>query len=307
MALIYSLLRLRLLFQPQRGNGETKRDRQSNSEIIIVSPFQVFRLRAKIHHTASSLSAEVPSNSLAKVSPYRWKAVTRHRNPTSCQDKIREGRLVDGHNLFLLFKLNCAGLDCALLWEMEILAGKARGAWRGVGRVAILSLLLTSCAKMQPRDVSGTGSRLEPEKYFAGHTRSWGVVEDRFGKVRRQFTGDLQGENREGVLHLEQSFKFSDGKTQQRSWRIRRLNEHQYEGTCDQVVGIVRGEANGNELRMKYTLAVPVGRRTTNLRFIQRMWLQDEDVLFNRVANRKFGLRLGTISEFFQKVPAAEP
>lgn len=165
----------------------------------------------------------------------------------------------------------------------------------------LLCSLLTGCAGTQFRAVPMSGHRFDPEKYFEGRTQSWGVIEDRFGNVRRQFTAKLVGKRQGPVLHLDQTFTFADGETQRRVWRIRRLDEHRLEGTASDVVGVARGELHRNVLVWNYTLAVPLGRGKTNIRFTQHMLLQDDGVLFNRVKFSKFGVRLGRVSEFFQK------
>ncbi len=168
----------------------------------------------------------------------------------------------------------------------------------------LLALGLVGCAGMQPRDFAGREPRFEPEKYFAGRTRSWGVIEPRFGGAQRQFTAVADGQLSGNGLHLDQRFTFADGKTQRRIWTIRRLDDHRYEGTAADVRGVAHGEAYGNAFQWKYTLAIPTGSTTVDVDFSQWMLLQPRGLMLNRARYSKFGLRLGTVSEFFQKVSA---
>ncbi|MCU0972016.1 MAG: DUF3833 domain-containing protein, partial [Gammaproteobacteria bacterium] len=83
---------------------------------------------------------------------------------------------------------------------------------------------------MRPEDYAGTEPRLVLEDYFLGKTRAWGIFQDRSGKLRRQFTVDIDGRLQDGELVLTEDFVYADGERSQRVWRIRRLDEHRYEG-----------------------------------------------------------------------------
>ncbi len=170
---------------------------------------------------------------------------------------------------------------------------------------AALAFISVGCAGLQPQQFAGREPRFEPEKYFAGRTRSWGVIEPRFFGAKREFTAAADGQLRGNELRLDQRFTFADGKTQRRVWTIRRLDEHRYEGTADDVRGVARGEAYGNALRWEYTLAVPVGGTTVDMNFSQWMLLQPRNLIMNRVRISKYGITVGTVSEFFQKLPAS--
>lgn len=166
----------------------------------------------------------------------------------------------------------------------------------------VICILLGGCAGAPRPHATKTRSAFRPEKFFEGETRSWGVVEDRFGTVRRGFTARATGRLRQSTLQLDQRFLFSDGKTERRVWTINRLAAGRYEGTAADVVGVADGVVVGNALHWNYTLAVPVGRATVGVHFKQRMLLQDGDVVVNRVRFSKFGVRLGSVNEFFQKI-----
>ena len=100
---------------------------------------------------------------------------------------------------------------------------------------------------------------------------------------------------------LEEDFTWSDGATERRVWTFRKIDEHTYSGTAGDVVGEARGEAFGNALRWRYTLALPWNDGTINVALDDWMWLVQDDVLINRSEIRKFGLRVGEVTIFFQK------
>jgi hypothetical protein len=62
------------------------------------------------------------------------------------------------------------------------------------GLVSALSLiLLNACGTMNVEEFKDGKPSLVLEEYFAGKTRAWGLFEDRFGKVQRQFVVDIDG------------------------------------------------------------------------------------------------------------------
>jgi hypothetical protein len=165
---------------------------------------------------------------------------------------------------------------------------------------------LAACAGPRARDFAGKGPTLDPKAYFSGHIRSWGMVEGRSGKVSDQFSTHMHGvPNRNGLL-LVQDFTFASGRKEHRVWDIRVVDAHHFEGHANDSVGIAHGEAWGNAFEWNYTLAVPVKGHPVKVDFRQIMLLQPDGVLLNRVQYRKFGLRLGSVTESFRKVGASD-
>lgn len=177
--------------------------------------------------------------------------------------------------------------------------------------LAVLGLASGSCAASspQPPDSVRKEPPLELEKYLAGHTRSWGIIEDRFGKSRDQFTVDLHGWRQGQAFHLDQQFTYASGKTQRRIWEIHRLSATEYVATATDIQGQAHAWIHGGAVHLKYTLAVPFGKhgRKVNVQFNQWLWRQTDGIVFNRVDVRKFGIRLARVSEFFQKSPPRAP
>jgi len=168
--------------------------------------------------------------------------------------------------------------------------------------VAVIALLLVSgCSSMQPSDFTGTEPRLVLEEYFEGWTRAWGLFEDRFGTVRRQFVVDIDGTWDGEMLTLDERFAFADGETDRRVWRITKTGEHTYQGRADDVVGLATGVARGNALNWRYDLDLDVGERTWRVHFNDWMFLQPGGVLINRAQVTKFGLVVGTVTIAFRK------
>ena len=170
----------------------------------------------------------------------------------------------------------------------------------------LLLLLVGACGDpLAPQSFARVEPRLEPDRFFEGHTRSWGVVEDRAGEPRRRFTTEAVGRRQGGELVLTQDLRFEDGETQRRVWRLRRIGEHLYEATANVVVGAATGEAHGNAFRWRYTLALGSGSAVETVDLRHWMYLQEGGTLVNRVAITKFGIVVGQVTEYFQRVPAS--
>jgi hypothetical protein len=165
--------------------------------------------------------------------------------------------------------------------------------------------LLGGCSSMQPQDFKGTTPRLDLFEYFDGSTRAWGIFQSRSGDLKRQFTVDIEGVVEGDQLTLTEDFVYADGEVSQRIWRIRRIDEHRYEGRADDVVGTAAGEAFGQALNWRYTMQLPYRDSTIEVQFDDWMFLQDDDVLINRATVSKFGLRVGEVTLFFRKTGQA--
>jgi uncharacterized protein DUF3833 len=147
----------------------------------------------------------------------------------------------------------------------------------------------------------------EPERYFAGRTRAWGMVQDRFGRLRRRFTVEMEGHWDGEVLRLDEAFRYDDGTASHRTWHVRRTAAGTYSGEASDVVGKAVGVSDGATLTWRYRLRLPIGRRVWTIRFHDVMYLQDGEVMINRAEMRKLGLRLGELTIMFRRLDAARP
>lgn len=157
---------------------------------------------------------------------------------------------------------------------------------------------------MSVDDFSGRTPQLVVDRYFAGHTRAWGLFEDRFGRVRRQFAVDMNGRRDGDEFVLDERFAYDDGEVQSRVWRIRATGPDRYEGRAGDVVGVAIGEAKGNALHWRYTLNLPIDGRIWAVNFDDWMFLQTDGVLLNRAHMSKWGIELGSVTLLFQKLDA---
>ena len=163
-----------------------------------------------------------------------------------------------------------------------------------------VAIVMTGCATVTPQDYVKETPKLDLATYFNGKVDGWGMVQDRSGKVLRRMVVeiDCKWNGNEGVL--DESFQWSDGKTEKRVWKIRKDGDR-YIGTAGDVVGEAVGEAAGNTLRWNYVLALPVDSSTYHMNMDDWMWMIDEKTLANRTTMSKFGVKVAEISIFFRK------
>ena len=86
-----------------------------------------------------------------------------------------------------------------------------------------LILLLNNCTGMKPIDFKDQKPRLIIEDYLSGNVKAWGILQDRSGKVTRQFSAVLNGKWDGKYLILDEKFNWSDGEIQTRQWKIKKL------------------------------------------------------------------------------------
>lgn len=165
----------------------------------------------------------------------------------------------------------------------------------------MILILITGCTSMKPADFKESTPTLVLEEYFSGDTRAWGLFEDRFGKLRRQFTVEISGTWDGEVLVLDERFEYSDGERDRRVWQITKTGPHSYVGRADDVVGTAQGEAYGNALNWRYHMDLKVGAGTMRVHFNDWMFLQPSGVLLNRARVSKLGIEIGEVTLAFMK------
>ena len=165
-----------------------------------------------------------------------------------------------------------------------------------------LLILITGCAnKMKPTDFKDQKPRLVIENYLSGNVKAWGVLQNRSGKVTRQFKADLNGKWDGKTLILDELFNWNDGEKQTRKWTINKIDENNYEGTASDVVGKAKGYSYGPAFKFEYVLLVPVKGKNIKITFDDWIFMQDERVAINRAVMTKFGIKVAELTVMFVK------
>jgi len=166
----------------------------------------------------------------------------------------------------------------------------------------LASAAATGCASSSSLAQIQDGPRqLVLEEYFLGQTSAYGLFEDRFGKVRRQFKVDITGALDGNRLTLTEHFLYDDGERETRIWEIDVLGDGRYRGTAGDVTGIAEGQVSGNAFNWKYKVDLKVGGSVWNVGFNDWMFLMEDDVLLNRAYVTRYGIEIGQVTIAFRK------
>lgn len=164
-----------------------------------------------------------------------------------------------------------------------------------------LAALLAGCASPDVQQYRAVTPVLDPAEYFIGVTDAWGMFQKRNGEVTKRFHVEITGSQQQDTLTLDEHFRYDDGSTQQRVWRLVRTGEGRWRGTAADVKGEAQGETAGNALRWQYTLLLPVDGTTYEMQFDDWMFLIDRCTMMNRASMRKFGVEFGQVTLTFRR------
>jgi hypothetical protein len=171
--------------------------------------------------------------------------------------------------------------------------------------LSLVTLLISGCSSMNVEDFENTQPEFVLEEYFEGRTMAWGLFEDRFGRVQRQFVVTMDGTWDGTTLILNEDFVYNDGETENRVWTLTKTDDMNYEGTTQNSIGTARGTRAGNAFNWKYDFNLKVGDDTWKVKFDDWMFLQPNGVLLNKATVTRWGFKLGTVYLSFSK-PAAQ-
>ncbi len=168
----------------------------------------------------------------------------------------------------------------------------------------LLATTLLGCGGAMPVEgFNATTPAIDPIRFFTGHVRSWGVLENRSGQPTDIVTTDCVGEGDSNALHMVQRLSIGQDAPTTRDWRMRRAGPNQYEATANDMVGTATGEASGRAFHWTWTLALSPGNDLKNVSMDQWWYLLDDGSMLNRTTVRKLGVILIEVSEHFAHAP----
>jgi len=77
--------------------------------------------------------------------------------------------------------------------------------------LGLLAGILAACSKRGIETLDNRTPPLRLEEFFQGETIAWGIFEDRFGNLRRQFRVNITGTVDGDTLTLDEDFLYDDG------------------------------------------------------------------------------------------------
>jgi len=169
---------------------------------------------------------------------------------------------------------------------------------------------LAACARRDVAVLSDRQPGLDLAAFFAGDSVAYGIFEDRFGNLRRQFRVNMTGTVEGDTLTLVEDFLYDDGERADRTWVIRRTGSDDrgvvsYEGSAADVTGTASGRVAGNALNWEYDVVLNMSGSEVQVHFDDWIYRQDEDVAINRAFISKFGIEIGSVTIVFLRGDAA--
>ncbi len=152
---------------------------------------------------------------------------------------------------------------------------------------------------MKTASLSQQGPALKIETFFDGKVYAWGIFEDRFGHLRRQFQVEIDGDWNGERLILDEKFLYGDGERDHRVWAITPTGPDRYVGKAGDIIGTATGISDGNRLHWRYRMNLKVGDGSWRVAFDDWMYLQPGNVLINKASVSKWGVQLGVVTLFF--------
>jgi hypothetical protein len=166
--------------------------------------------------------------------------------------------------------------------------------------VILLGLVLAACTSVEVGDFRNEKPVLDLRTYFDGTIDAWGIVRNRDGTISQRFNVVILASWQGDTGTLDETFTYSDGRTQKRVWTLTKRGDHTI-GRAADVVGDAVGETAGNAFRFRYVLDYPRGDGTVHLDVDDWMYLMDERTMLNRSSISKLGFEIAQVTLSFRK------
>ncbi|TNF69754.1 MAG: DUF3833 domain-containing protein [Gammaproteobacteria bacterium] len=146
-----------------------------------------------------------------------------------------------------------------------------------------------------------TQPKLNLESYLNGRIEGSGIIQDWKGKVTKRFDFVADASWNKDIGTLDETMVYYDGQTDHRIWKIKKINDHYYEGTTKDVIGIAKIHVEGNAMNWQYQMNITVDKSTYKITFDDWMFLMHDGVLINKNQFSKLGFKVGSLTLFMQK------
>lgn len=162
-------------------------------------------------------------------------------------------------------------------------------------------VMLTGCSQKIEQYQKGE-PRADIQAYFNGKIKAWGLIQNWKGEVITKFDVDMVGSWQGDEGTLEEDFRYYNGDTQQRTWKIKKLADNAYEGTASDIIDKATGEQSGDAIRWNYQMDLPVDGRVFRITFDDWMYQMNDGIMINRSYLKKFGITVAELTLFMQKI-----
>ena len=146
---------------------------------------------------------------------------------------------------------------------------------------------------------------MQYDKFFAGHVDGHGLVQDRSGKVIKRFDVAIDSGWHGDEFVSTEHYKYYDGKIQDRTSYIRKIDPDHYTGRARDIIGGATGEQAGSAIGWRYTMEVPADSGGVyDMDFDDWMYQMHDNLVIDRNAMSKYGVHVADITIVMQKTAA---
>lgn len=168
--------------------------------------------------------------------------------------------------------------------------------------IIIFLISLSACSKIEMEQFKNNTPKLDLFSFFEGNTVAYGIFEDRFGNLKRQFRVNISGTIIDDKLTLDEDFLYDDGEKDKRVWKIKKITEEDkitYEGQAEDIEGTATGSISGNTLNWSYDIYLNIKGSNIKVHFNDWIYKQSENLAINRAYVSKFGINIGSVTLVF--------
>jgi hypothetical protein len=168
--------------------------------------------------------------------------------------------------------------------------------------IFIFLISLSACSKIEMEQFKNNTPKLDLFSFFEGNTVAYGIFEDRFGNLKRQFRVNISGTIIDDKLTLDEDFLYDDGEKDKRIWKIKKITEEDkitYEGQAEDIEGTATGSISGNTLNWSYDIYLNIKGSNIKVHFNDWIYKQSENLAINRAYVSKFGINIGSVTLVF--------
>lgn len=164
-----------------------------------------------------------------------------------------------------------------------------------------LTSIFGCSSSSDPKIYTKNSPKFDIKSYLNGPLEAHGILQNRSGEVTKTFTVKMIGSWNGDEGTLKEDFLFSDGKSDQRTWTIKMLDENNFTAKAHDTVGSAKGQQYGNAMKMDYVLTIDVDGKKYDISLVDWIYLVDEKTAINVSKMTKFGFRVGTLTISFRK------
>lgn len=146
-----------------------------------------------------------------------------------------------------------------------------------------------------PEDYEEGHPIFELKEHLKGEMICEGVIFGPLGRVTSTFAADfsIAWDGEKGIM--DELFRYNDGSTQVRQWRITAKPNGAFALEADDVPGGGSGVSLGSAVQMRYPIQLPENAGGHVLSCVDWMYMTPDGTIMNRSQFRKFGFKVAEL------------